>query len=148
MTKPSAVDGLRRAVGETRPDLPAENFRAETLEDHSFPDASFDAALCIAVLHFAANPDAFDAMLRGVWRALKPGGILFCRLCSSIGVESHVAPTANGRYRLGDGSERYLVDLSMLLEYGETLGGALVEPIKSVNVENQRCMTTWILNKI
>ena len=78
---------------------------------------------------------------------LKPGGIFFCRLCSSIGIESHIQPLGEGRYRLGDGSDRYLVDIPVLLDYTEKLGADLIEPIKSVNVQNLRCMTTWILRK-
>ena len=49
--------------------------------------------------------------------------------------------------RSGGNIERYLVDLDMLLDYGKELGGDLLEPIKSVNVQNQRCMTTWVLRK-
>ena len=81
----------------------------------SFEDNSFDAVLCIAVLHFAESHEHFDAMLQGCWRVLKPGGLLFARLCSSIGVEDHVEDLGNGQFRLGDGSTRYLVDLDKLL---------------------------------
>ena len=143
----ATIEVLRRAVREIRPDLPAENFRAEPIEDNSFGDETFGAVLCIAILHFSRDAASFDRILRGAWRVLKPGGVFFCRLCSSIGIESHIAPVGEGRYRLGDGSVRYLVDLPMLLDYGKKLGGDPVEPIKSVNVQNQRCMSTWILRK-
>ena len=53
-----------------------------------------------AVLHFAHSPQHFDAMLRSMWRVLKPGGYFFARLASDIGIETLVSPTGNGRYLL------------------------------------------------
>ena len=52
----------------------------------------------------------FSAMLRGAWRVLAPRGLFFCRLASSIGIGDRVRSIGNGRYRLPDGSDRYLVD--------------------------------------
>jgi hypothetical protein len=33
----------------------------------------------------------------------------------------------------------------MLLNWGERLGGRLADPIKTSNVQQQRCMTTWCI---
>jgi len=54
---------------------------------------------------------------------------------------------AGRRVRLPDGSERFVVDEAMLLAWTERLGGRLLDPIKTTNVQNQRCMTTWCLLK-
>ena len=86
-------------------------------------------------------------MLRGTWRVLKPGGLFFCRLGSSIGMEHRVQHVAGRRYRSPDGSERYLVDEALLLRYTAELGGQLADPLKTTIVQNQRCMTTWVLRK-
>ena len=51
-----------------------------------FPDSFADVVLSIAVLHFARDEAQFYAMLAGLWRVLRPGGLLFCRLASSIGM--------------------------------------------------------------
>jgi hypothetical protein len=51
------------------------------------------------------------------------------------------------RFLSPDGEERYLVDESLLLELTAELGADLVDPIKTTVVQNQRCMTTWVLQK-
>jgi hypothetical protein len=61
----------------------------------------------------------FDA---GCWRTLKPGGLFFCRLASTIGAERLVRPL-HGRWNaMADGSERYLVDGAMLMQVTNALG--------------------------
>ncbi len=140
----SAVAAIRRFASH----LPAANFRAEPLEAMSFPDAFADVVLSSAVLHFARDDAQFDAMLRGTWRVLKPGGLLFCRLASSIGMEQQVHRLAGRRFLLPDGSERYLVDEQILMRFTADLGGELVDPLKTTVVQNQRCMTTWVLRKL
>jgi hypothetical protein len=86
-------------------------------------------------------------MLHGTWRILKQGGLLFCRLASSIGIENQVTPIAGRRHLLPDGSERYLVDEALLCALTKELGGRLLDPLKTTVVQNQRSMTTWILRK-
>jgi len=113
----------------------------------SFPDGFADVALSSAVLHFARGEDHFHAMLRGTWRVMKAGGLLFCRLASDIGMEGRFERLGGGRYRLLDGSERYLVDEEMLLRATADLGGQLVDPLKTTVVQGQRCMTTWVVRK-
>jgi tellurite methyltransferase len=142
-----AIDATRRLAGSLAPALPADNFRAEALAETSFPDAFADLVLSSAVLHFARDDSGFAATLRGSWRVLKPGGIFFCRLASSIGMEQQVQRLAGRRFLLPDGSERYLVDEPLLLQLTEELGGRLLDPLKTTVVQNQRCMTTWILRK-
>ena len=130
------------------PSLPAENFRNEPIEAMSFPDAFADVVISSAVLHFARDDEHFRAMLQGTWRVLKPGGLLFCRLASSIGMEQQVRRIAGRRFHLPDGSERYLADADLLTSLTKELGGKLVDPLKTTVVQDQRCMTTWVLRKI
>jgi len=86
-------------------------------------------------------------MLEGSWRVLRPRGIFFCRLASSIGMEDRVQALAGRRHRLPDGSDRYLVDEPFLMEKTRALGGELLDPLKTTVVQNQRCMTTWVVRK-
>lgn len=144
---PRAVADVRRLAASLAPALPADNFRAESLENMSFPNHLADVAISSAVLHFARDDDHFRAMLFGAWRILKPGGLLFCRLASSIGMERQIQPVAGRRYRLPDGSERYLVDEALLVKLTAELGGELADPLKTTVVQNQRCMTTWVVRK-
>ena len=142
-----AVASVRRLAASLAPGLPAGNFRVESLESMTFPNAFADVAISSAVLHFARDDDHFRGMLLGTWRTLKPGGLLFCRLASSIGMELQIRQTAGRRFRLPDGSERYLVDEAMLVRWTAELGGELADPLKTTVVQNQRCMTTWVVWK-
>ena len=142
-----AIEAVRQMAATLAPNLPASNFRVEKVEAMTFPDAAMDAVISSAVLHFARDDRHFEAMLHGMWRVLKPGGLFFCRLASSIGIEDRVQPVANGRFRLPDGSERYLVDEAQLVVTTERLGGILLDPLKTTIVQDQRCMTTWVVGK-
>jgi len=144
---PRALDATSRLAASLAPALPADNFRLEPVEAMSFPDALADVVISSAVLHFAADDDHFRAMLEGTWRTLKPGGLLFFRLASSIGIEKEVQQIAGRRFLLPDGSERYLVDAALLLKLTEEFGGHLVDPLKTTVVHNQRSMTTWVVRK-
>lgn len=141
------ADSDRAAVEAVRRVAPRGDFRVEPVEEMSFPDACADVVLSSAVLHFARDDAQFDAMLRGTWRVLRSGGLSFCRLASSIGIESQVRRIAGRRFVLPDGSERYLVDEAILMEWTERLGGQLLDPLKTTVVQNQRAMTTWVLRK-
>ncbi len=143
----SAVASLRQLAAELRPDIPATNFIETAIEECDLPEASFDAVISIAVLHFAENPERFETLLRGVWRFLRPGGIFFCRLATSIGIEGRITPLGDGCFRLGDGSVRFLVDEEQLLDWSRRLGGRLLDPLKTTNVQNLRAMTTWVLER-
>ena len=144
---PQAIAGVRRLAASIAPTLPATNFRLEAIEEMSFPDAFADLVLSSAVLHFASSDDHFQAMLHGTWRVLKPGGLFFCRLASSIGIEHRIRPIAGRRCLLPDGSERYLADEALLADLAERLGAHLADPLKTTVVQNQRSMTTWVLRK-
>jgi len=144
---PAAVDAARKLVAELGASTPAENFRVAPIEQMPFPDVSFDVVLSSAVLHFAKDDEQFEAMLREMWRVLKPRGILFARLASDIGMETRMQ-RLNGRWhRLPDRTERYLVDEARLLELTRAIGGVLVDPLKTTIVQDQRCMTTWVVRK-
>jgi SAM-dependent methyltransferase len=143
----AAVESVRSLAHRIAPDLPASNFRVESVERMSFDDACADVVVSSAVLHFADDDAQFESMVRGSWRVLKPGGLFFCRLASTIGMERQVQPVRGRRFRLPDGSERYLVDAELLDSLAERLGGEPVEPLKTTVVQNQRAMTTWVLRK-
>jgi SAM-dependent methyltransferase len=144
---PMAVDRVRNLARILAPSLPDSSFRVEPAEHMSFDDASMDVVISSAVLHFARDDAHFESMLRGSWRALKPGGLFFCRLASTIGIESQAQRLKGRRFLLPDGSERYLVDEALLNLMAAQLGGELADPIKTTVVQNQRSMTTWVLRK-
>ena len=144
---PNSIESVRSLARTLAPTLPESNFRLEPVEAMSFPGASAAVVLSSAVLHFAADDAHFEAMLLGSWRVLQPGGLFFCRLASTIGIENQVEPLQNRRYRLPDGSERYLVDEPLLAHYTQKLRATPLDPLKTTIVQNLRSMTTWVLRK-
>jgi ubiquinone/menaquinone biosynthesis C-methylase UbiE len=145
---PNAVSAVKQLSQTLNPANAAENFVVAPAENLPFDDNYFDLVISSAVLHFANSPDHFDSIIHSMWRVLKPGGYLFARLASDIGIETLVHSLGNGRYLLPDGSERFLVNQQLLLQYTERLNARLHEPIKTTNVQNLRCMTTWCLQKV
>jgi SAM-dependent methyltransferase len=143
---PRAIDRVchdARAVGVADA---ADRFLVGEADALPWRDASFDVVICSAVLHFADDTGHFGRIVADMWRTLAPGGLLFARLASTIGLEGF-AGRAGQRVRLPDGSDRYVVDESLLLEWTERLGGRLADPIKTTNVQQARCMTTWCVWK-
>jgi tellurite methyltransferase len=143
---PGAIAAARRLAARLAPALPADHILQGTLHALPWPDGLMDAIVCSAVLHFARDRAHFLRMVDEMWRVLAPGGLFFARLASSIGIEPLVA-TPVGRVRLPDGSDRFVVDEQLLIETTGKLGGTLIDPIKTTNVQNQRCMTTWVIQK-
>lgn len=144
---PEAIVAVREMSKALYPPNPSEHFRVEPVEHLSFETNFFDVVICNAVLHFAKNLAHFEAMLKSIWRVLKPGGHLFVRLASSIGIEERIIALENGQFLLPDESIRFLVDEDLLIRYTQELGGELTEYIKTTNVQGLRCMTTWCLQK-
>ncbi len=139
------VEHVRRLAQELAPALPTENFRVGAIEAMPFEDGWADVVLCNSVLHFARDEHQFLAMVEEMWRVLRPGGMLFCRLGSRIGME---LPHMRGHiYRIGDGSEWFLVDEEALMTMTAQMDALLVDPLKTTVVQDHRCMTTWVLRK-
>jgi len=142
-----AIEQVKKLSKELNPKNSLDNFSVGKVDALPFEKDFFDIVVCNAVLHFAEDEAHFDRMLRSIWKVLKPGGHLLIRLASDIGIEGLVKPLGDRRYLLPDGSTRFLVNQQMLLDYTEKLNGQLFEYIKTTNVQNLRCMTTWCLQK-
>lgn len=140
-----AVEHVRKLSASLGTGLPAENFQVGPIERMPFPDGFADVVLCSAVLHFARDDRHFRAMLAELWRVLRPGGMLFCRLGSRIGMDFEWVQ--GNRFIVGDGSEWFLVDEQMLLDLTEQMNAVLVDSLKTTIVQDLRCMTTWVLRK-
>ncbi len=139
------VEHVRQLAAMLAPQLPATNFVVGAIEAMPFADGFADVVLCNSVLHFARDERHFLAMVEELWRVVKPGGMLFARLGSRIGIEfervrGHI-------YRIGDGSEWFLVDEAVLLQMTRQMGGIFLDPLKTTIVQDHRCMTTWVLRK-
>ncbi len=142
-----SIGYVRAMAGRLAPGLPAGNFRVEPVEAMSFADGFADVVVCNAVLHFAADDAQFGGMVRELWRVLRPGGMLFSRLASTIGGSFVPVAGSERRFLMPHGAEWYLVDEDLLMRLTRELGGELVDSLKTTVVQGSRCMTTWVVRK-
>jgi ubiquinone/menaquinone biosynthesis C-methylase UbiE len=139
------VKNVRKLSESLQTGLPPANFQVGSIEHMPFSDGFADVVICSAVLHFAKHDGQFRAMLAELWRVLKPGGMLFCRLGSRI--EMSFERLRGNIFRTGDGSEWFLVDQKMLHDLTNEMNAVLIDPLKTTIVQDQRCMTTWVVRK-
>ncbi len=125
----------------------AERITVSTVEETNFPDDFFDHIICSAVLHFAGSTLHFEKMLSELVRILKPGGSLFIRMTSDIGIEDRVQNISDAVYLIPDGSKRFLLNRSLIEKSLQQNRLSFIEPLKTVNVNDARCMSTLILQK-
>ncbi len=142
----AAINEIQRLAANIS-ELPNENFSLQLVEDLWFADGSFDVLLSSAVLHFARDEAHWNAMVSEMWRVLKPGGMLFARLSSTVGMENLVSHVEGRRFQLPDGPEWFLVDYEFLGMVTQELGGEWLEPFKTVVVHGKRAMSTWVIRK-
>ena len=70
----------------------------------TFPDGFADVVLSSAVLHFARDEAQFEAMVREMWRVLKPGGMLFAGLPRRLEWKIACGRSAGGDSRFPTGA--------------------------------------------
>jgi len=143
----TAIVQAKSLATELLNDIESDQFRVENVDRMSFSNETFDVVVSSAVLHFANDEEHWQAMVSEMWRVLKPGGIFFARLASTVGIEDQIQPIKGRRYQLPDGSDRFLVDFDMLDKTTKSLGGEWLEPFKTVVVHNLRSMSNWCLRK-
>lgn len=142
-----AIAATQRLAAELAPAASADRFHIADFARLPFDDARFATVLANAVLHFAADEATFEIWLAEMVRVLRPGGVLFARLASTVGMESRLVLERNRRATLPDGSERFLVDQPFLDAVARRHGLRALDPIKTVVVDNLRSMTTWVVTR-
>jgi tellurite methyltransferase len=143
-----AIEKTRQLASALVPTLSARNFVVADLDTLPFADEKFDVVLCSAVLHFARSEDHFKGIVQELWRVLKPGGMLFCRFSTTIGLESKLQQVEGRFYRMSHGPTWFLADEKLIIELERELGAVRLEPLKTVLVEQERGMTTWVVRKV
>lgn len=140
------IQGEREEIIRER--YPGAVFKWETCDLAKLPYAqgSFRHIICNAVLHFALSERHFQQMLQELHRVMQPKASLFIRMNSEIGLEDRVEALGEGRFLNPDGSERFLLNRSILAEM-EQMGFAHLEPPKHVRVADERVMSTLVMVK-
>lgn len=129
------------------PNLPETKLIVSSITETGFSDNHFDHIICSAVLHFANSTNHFNEMMQELIRILKPKGTLFLRMTSDIGIENKVSHIANGTYLVPDGSTRFLLTKTLLADCMQQHNLDFAEPLKTINVDGLRCMSTLLLQK-
>ncbi|WP_299700837.1 bifunctional 2-polyprenyl-6-hydroxyphenol methylase/3-demethylubiquinol 3-O-methyltransferase UbiG [uncultured Pontibacter sp.] len=142
-----AIEKTRELAAELAPTLPAKNFVVTDLDALPFQDDKYDVVLCSAVLHFARSEEHFKGIVQELWRVLKPGGMLFARLSTTIGLENKLQQVDGRFYRMSHGPVWFLANEKLVVELEKELRLERLEPLKTVLVEQERAMTTWIVKK-
>ena len=147
----TGIDPQAAAIHTLRnnyPSLAAGRSFVSAIEDNDLPAEHFDHIICSAVLHFANDTDQFKNMLAALVRMLKTGGSLFIRMASDIGIEDKIIAVGEGGvYLLPDGSKRFLLTGSLLQDCMHEHKLVFIEPLKTTNVNDLRCMSTLVLRK-
>lgn len=143
----AAISEVRKMAAEVAPTLSPKNFVTADLADLPYADNAFDVVMCSAVLHFARDEAHFRSMVAELWRVLEPGGMLFCRFSTTIGMEGKLQQVEPRKYQMPHGPVWFLADEALLRELIYTLRAELLEPLKTVLVEQERSMTTLVLRK-
>jgi tellurite methyltransferase len=123
----------------------AGRFRQSAVEKVPFENDQFDHIISSAVLHFAKDTAHFRQMIAEMVRVLKPLGSLFIRMTSDIGIEDKVQLIGEGVYDIPDGSRRFLLTRTLLADIMQKNRLSFLEPLKTVNVNDIRCMSTVVL---
>lgn len=139
----AAVAALKRNY----PGVPEAHFQLAPVEILPFSDAFFDHVICCAVLHFATTTAHFSQMFGELLRVLRPGGSLFVRVATDIGLADKMVSLGNGRYRMPDGTDRYLLTKPMINAVANEQRLIWLEPLKVVNVNDLRAMATLVFQK-
>lgn len=132
-------------LSETYPKQ-SHRFKLASIDDFT-AEHKFDFIICNAVLHFAPSHEIFFRQMEKLTALLSDSGILFIRMTSNIGLEPDVFINEHGRATLPDGSERYLLTHETVQQLQQRFNLDFIEPLKSVNVNNLRCMSNLIMHK-
>lgn len=140
---PEAVEILR----QNYPGFLVDRFQVAPVEKLPFPDAFFNHVISSAVLHFAENAAHFEQMFAEMLRVLHPGGSLFIRTATNVGLAEKMIPLGNGRFTMPDGSDRFLLTRTELDNLMQQHKLHFLEPFKTVLVDELRSMSVVVLGK-
>ena len=142
----TAIDRNPEYIQLLREEFPqhADSILESSIEDFN-DNNGFDFIICNAVLHFAENHEHFDKLFQSLTSLLKKKGILFIRMTSNIGIEDKLKKGNKGVFIIPDGSSRYLITRAKIDQLIADYNLQLIDPVKTVNVDGMRCMTTLVL---
>lgn len=142
-----AIRMVKFIIGANYAHLAKGNFHVCGVDAMPFDNQHFDLIISSAVLHFSESEKHFRSMFAEMIRVLKPGGQLFLRMTSDIGLDISTFETKGDLFIIGDDTLRFLITRALLHDITKKYDLELIEPIKSTNVNDQRSMGTFVFQK-
>lgn len=133
------IDKSPTAISQCANNLSSFNphhFFTGDLTHTPFQEHFFDVVICNALFHFAKNKSQFLSWSDLAWSLIKPGGIFFARLSTTIGLPNAQPPGFT-----------FLASESDIEESEIRWQAKRLDPLKTTLVESDRTMTTWVLQK-
>lgn len=141
-------DPLSESIEELHNLYPSQVDRYTVSSIEEYPNnQKFDFIICNAVLHFAQSHEHFQLMMKSMSDMLSETGVLFIRMTSDFAIHPSFGDGESGRVQLPDGTTRYLLNRTQLTLAISQNQLKFVEPLKTVNVDDQRCMSTLVLTR-
>ena len=137
---------LLRYLFQQYPDQDPTRLTTGSVQSIPLTPASVDLVICSRVLHHLPSPDAVKSSCEEMHRVLKPDGVLYLSMNSTINFESHLLNKEGGRVFRNGTRGVFLTDL--LLDQIVELGFSKIMPHRTVHFEDQHAETTLILKKI
>jgi SAM-dependent methyltransferase len=126
----------------------SDHFLLQELSSMSFDDGPFDHIISSAVFHFSESTEQFKKLFSEHVRVLKRGGTFFIRMNSLFGLPNGTAKSiGKGRYHLPNYGDRFLITYPLIGELKETYNLSLLDPVKTVNVADNRAMSVLMFTK-
>jgi len=143
------LDKDEKAIAIAQENYPKIKNKIEVsdLDTIPFEDDFFNHVISNAVLHFAESTEHFETMFAELVRVVKVNGVLFIRMTSNIGIENNIDKISEGVYTIPDGSTRFLLTKELLKKLLKKHNLSFIEPLKTVNVNDLRCMSTLVLRR-
>lgn len=141
------IDSDKERISKLQHQYGKKYFMVGNIESLPFNDNKFNFTICNAVLHFSESKISFFKQFSELMRTLKPNGILFIRMTSIFGIEHKVEKISSYKYKLPDKSIRFLLTKEILTKLERQFNFNYLEPLKTVNVNDLRCMSTLVIKK-
>ena len=142
-----AIQKTQEHIASWNPEYDTDCFFTADLEQIPFSDHSFDFIISSAVLHFSENRAQFTRFFDEMIRVLKPGGIVFIRMCTKHTLVHLAQHIHDDVYLIPDGTTRYLLDVEYLKTLMQKHRLSFLDPFKTVNVDDVRTMAVVVLQK-
>jgi SAM-dependent methyltransferase len=145
-TNPVALRLLRMQGRSWHPTFDPEKFIESDVTELPFPPASFDAVLCLSVLHFASDEAHFFRMTDELLRVLKPTGSLLIRTNASVENNPLGLRATDDRPDSNEGN-RLALTPALLNRFIERYPLTWLEPVRTEQVAGEQALVTLVLQK-